>query len=186
MGQRLNIEIINDDKALANAYYHWSGFTSSAIVLTKLILSYFIDDGQCNLSKAIRLLKSTGASFTVKDNALALLDTELIQFISTDEDIINRNKGLISFSEEGMEETRYYEEGRVTINIESKNIDFDVFAYMSEEEYKKIDIPKIKNIDIDITNISFDEFDEFSHLFDDDKFIVLKSPLNNDLIIPIE
>ena len=57
---------------------------------------------------------------------------------------------------------------------------------MSEEEYKKIDIPKIKNIDIDITNISFDEFDEFSHLFDDDKFIVLKSPLNNDLIIPIE
>ena len=186
MGQRLNIEIVNDDKVLANAYYHWSGFTSSAIVLTKLILSYFIDDGQCNLSKAIRLLKSTGASFTVKDNALALLDTELIQFISTDEDIINRNKGLISFSEEGMEETRYYEEGRVTINIESKNIDFDVFAYMSEEEYKKIDIPKIKNIDVDITNISFDEFDEFSHLFDDDKFIVLKSPLNNDLLIPIE
>lgn len=189
MGQRLNIEIINDDKALANAYYHWSGFTSSAIVLTKLILSYFIDDGQCNLSKAIRLLKSTGASFTVKDNALALLDTELIQFISTDEDIINRNKGLISFSEEGMEETRYYEEGRVTINIESKNIDFDVFAYMSEEEYEKYKEEYqliIKPIDIDITNISFDEFDEFSHLFDDDKFIVLKSPLNNDLIIPIE
>lgn len=27
MGQRLNIEIHENGKCLANAYYHWSGYT---------------------------------------------------------------------------------------------------------------------------------------------------------------
>ena len=31
MGQRLNIEIKKDSKVLANAYYHWSAYTSSAL-----------------------------------------------------------------------------------------------------------------------------------------------------------
>ena len=31
MGQRLNIEIWNESKRLANAYYHWSGYTSSTL-----------------------------------------------------------------------------------------------------------------------------------------------------------
>lgn len=39
MGQRLNIEIIREGNLLTNAYYHWSGYTSSAITLSKLALS---------------------------------------------------------------------------------------------------------------------------------------------------
>lgn len=38
MGQRLNIEIVNGDTCLANAYYHWSGYTLSACDLTMKIL----------------------------------------------------------------------------------------------------------------------------------------------------
>ena len=38
MGQRLNIEIIENGKVLANAYYHWSGYTSSSLELTQEIL----------------------------------------------------------------------------------------------------------------------------------------------------
>lgn len=46
MGQRLNLEILETkngvDNILANAYYHWSGYTSSAIRLTeKAIESIF-------------------------------------------------------------------------------------------------------------------------------------------------
>ena len=43
MGQRLNIqfeiEVPNsgEAKVLANAYYHWSGYTSSAYELVKMI-----------------------------------------------------------------------------------------------------------------------------------------------------
>lgn len=185
MGQRLNIEIINDDKVLANAYYHWSAYTSSAISLTETILHSFIDDGRYDLPKAIALLKSTGATFNSEENDLALLNKELIQFTLTDEDTIHRNKGLISFSKKGIEETEYWEEARVTINIESKCIDFDVFVYMSTDEYKEESIySKIKNIDIDVNNISFNEFNEFSNLFNDEYSIFKTS--SNDYLTLIE
>ena len=41
MGQRLNIEIVkgDPDNVLANAYYHWSAYTSSAAQLTCLIVA---------------------------------------------------------------------------------------------------------------------------------------------------
>jgi hypothetical protein len=185
MGQRLNIEIINDDKVLANAYYHWAGYTTSAISLTETILHSFIDDGRYDLPKAIALLKSTGATFNSEENDLALLNKELIQFTLTDEDTIHRNKGLISFSKKGIEETEYWEEARVTINIESKCIDFDVFAYITKDEYEEESIySKIKNIDIDINNISFNEFNEFSNLFNGEYSIFKTS--SNDYLILIE
>ena len=62
MGQRLNIQIeandtnTNETKVLANCYYHWSGYTSSAMELVKEI----VDSGIYNLDildpveKAIR------------------------------------------------------------------------------------------------------------------------------------
>lgn len=31
MGQRLNLSINKNGKVLANCYYHWSGYTNSAI-----------------------------------------------------------------------------------------------------------------------------------------------------------
>lgn len=42
MGQRLNIEIMEKEEILlANAYYHWSGYTSSSIYLTQYIIRRF-------------------------------------------------------------------------------------------------------------------------------------------------
>ena len=37
MGERLNIEIVKGKKVLANAYYHWSGFTRTAMETTNTI-----------------------------------------------------------------------------------------------------------------------------------------------------
>ena len=33
MGQRLVIEIKEGDTVLANAYYHWSGYTETSLIL---------------------------------------------------------------------------------------------------------------------------------------------------------
>ena len=42
MGQRLNIEICNNTRTLANAYYHWGAYTSSALEYTaKIIDAYY-------------------------------------------------------------------------------------------------------------------------------------------------
>ena len=43
MGQRLNteriIEIVDNDKTLANSYYHWSAYTDSAVALVVCFLT---------------------------------------------------------------------------------------------------------------------------------------------------
>lgn len=41
MGQRLNIEIVKDKKVLANCYYHWSGYSNSAVNLAIQIIERF-------------------------------------------------------------------------------------------------------------------------------------------------
>ena len=38
MGQRLNIEIKENNELLANVLYQWSGFTPASLVLTQCIL----------------------------------------------------------------------------------------------------------------------------------------------------
>ena len=69
MGQRLNIQIeatdtdTNETKVLANCYYHWSGYTSSAMELVYEMVSsgiYNLDISD-PVEKAIRLLEETGA-----------------------------------------------------------------------------------------------------------------------------
>lgn len=57
MGQRLNIEIKENNKVLANSYYHWSGYTSSALLLTEKILDAIKSTKHDNSTvMAIRLL----------------------------------------------------------------------------------------------------------------------------------
>lgn len=38
MGQRLNLEITIGENVLANAYYHWSGYTTSSLKLVESAL----------------------------------------------------------------------------------------------------------------------------------------------------
>ena len=67
MGQRLNLEIWNNGKLLANAYYHWSAFTESSAEIISKALNYIenntLEDNNV-LLYAIRILESTGAGLT--------------------------------------------------------------------------------------------------------------------------
>ena len=63
MGQRLNIQIEMDipesseSKVLANAYYHWSGYTSSAYELVRMIAdSEYWNDEYTNMDPVEKLL----------------------------------------------------------------------------------------------------------------------------------
>ena len=67
MGQRLNIEICNNTRTLANAYYHWGAYTSSALEYTaKIIDAYYnlSDKITDDLELAVKLLEVTGAGVT--------------------------------------------------------------------------------------------------------------------------
>ena len=73
MGQRLNIEIRKNDEVLANAYYHWSGYTSSSIELTSEILKNIDNVNFDNdVVKAVKLLEITGAGLTSSEEKFSL------------------------------------------------------------------------------------------------------------------
>ena len=162
MGQRLNIQIeatdtdTNETKVLANCYYHWSGYTSSAMELVYEMVSsgiYNLDISD-PVEKAIRLLEETGAGLA-KDE---LTDTynETKYKIST-----HRNNGLIAISEKGIKETMTWEESRVTINLTTGSIDMsdmvydetDVFSMEDRQNHQK----NLYELKADL-NSSFDTF----------------------------
>ena len=163
MGQRLNIEIRRkkDNKVLANSYYHWSAYTYSSLKLAEEIVENIYDiirnDKTSDEIKAIQLLQTTGAGLLEDEYNLLKEEDKKYCSLATD-----RNLGLISFTEKGMEETRTWEEGRLTINVDfddkeydfvgDKNrVDFEVYFPMCMgdiEEYYGDDI-KSGTLDLD-------------------------------------
>ncbi len=170
MGQRLNIEIKRrkDNKVLANSYYHWSAYTSSSLHLAEEIIENIYDiirkEKVSDEIKAIQLLQTTGAG--LMENEYNKLNEEDKKYCSL---ATNRNLGLISFTDEGMEETRSWEEGRLTIDIDfddkdydfygNKNlVDFEVYFQVDEEEINESYEEEIKSGKLDLNNLTEFEF----------------------------
>lgn len=165
MGQRLNIEITANDKLLANCYYHWSAYTSSAKILTRQILLYLKNSRTTEpLLKAIRCLEKTGAGLT----KFELEDVKKLYPKRTFKKAKDRNTGLIAITQQGMNETRRWEEGRVTVDITNNTLNFDVFFTETIEEFKEdneeVDISKIN---VSITDPCIITFDDFLKNYDD-------------------
>lgn len=137
MGQRLNIELFYNGERVANAYYHWSGFTSSAFNLTRQIIINYEKFMSMDLPievKAILLLQTTNAGLT--EDEFKYAEENFKDHYMLFKRAINRNEGLISITEDGMNETESWEEARVTIYLDDKKIDLDTFyIYESIEEF---------------------------------------------------
>ena len=169
MGQRLNIQIEMDipnsseSKVLANAYYHWSGYTSSAYELVKKIADSNYWNEECKLAdpvaQAINLLEVTGAGLT-KDEFTDEYP-ESIYKLSTD-----RNDGLIAISEAGIAETQNWEEARVTINLSTNMVDMGGVYYLDEvdEEEEEETTEDIPELEYDL-HTSIYEFDKVYYEF---------------------
>lgn len=169
MGQRLNLEIKNNKEVLANCYFHWSGFSSSSLNLTKQVIEYVsTHEVSADVKGAIEVLEGIGASFNrfAFDEAVKLgVISGTFEKYSLKRGVdIDRNNGLIAIDKKGMKETEDWEEGRVSINIEDKTFYFKCYSendYNDDEEIWE----RIKDLFLPITikdriwNISFDEID---------------------------
>lgn len=164
MGQRLNIEIQKNNRTLANAYYHWSAYSSSACEITEQIVNY-INSNQQNSDDvlyAIRILEHTGAGLT--DNFPSELKMAQNMFPNESfQECKGRNFGLLSITDDGIKETRSWEEGRVTINLDNKTINFEVYWEYDPNEEDFYDIkPQFEKLDLDLENLKFNELIELS------------------------
>ena len=171
MGQRLNIEIRRkkDNKILANSYYHWSAYTYSSLKLANEIIENIYDiirnDKTSDEIKAIQLLQTTGAGLL--EDEYNLLNEEDKKYCSL---ATNRDLGLISFTEKGIEETRTWEEGRLTITIDFDNkdydfvgdknrVDFEVYLPTSREEIEEYYREELKSGEINLDEVVEFNFD---------------------------
>ena len=81
-------------------------------------------------------------------------------------------KVLYGITEQDIKETRDWEEGRLTIDIEKKIIDFDVIGEYTLEELREnydeeeIEELDIKEIDVNFRNISFEDIFELKAFID--------------------
>lgn len=171
MGQRLNISMEKDGQVVANCYYHWSAYTGSAALLVRQICEAWDEAkavSQSDLEFACRLLQKTGAGFNPEE-------IERIRF-QRDERVntfplwpsVDRSDGLISATREGIEETERYEEGRVTIDLDSESVDFGVACWTYADEYREEleedpnDLPRLDRDPTEgLTVRNFEDFVDF-------------------------
>lgn len=175
MGQRLNIQFEDNTGVLANAYYHWSGYTSSSMLLTnKIISSDLIDDTSIsNKVKAVKLLELTGAGLT-RDEFNDDFPRHLYK------ESKDRSSGLIAISKEGIEETQSWEEARVTINLDTQQIHLDIYWDVDADDYDPEDVIKqdegTYDSELNYEDVSFEKFPElykeFELNYSKDKYIV--------------
>ena len=184
MGQRLNIRIdannptTDKTEVLANCYYHWSGYTSSAMEL----VNEMVNSGIYNLDildpveKAIRLLEATGAGLD-KDELTDTYNTPKYK-VSTDRDI-----GLIAISEEGTNETIKREESRVTINLTTGSINMSDMFYDETDVFSRADREtKLKNL-YELKADLNSSFDTFQTLYTELTYNVFKNSHECDMFV---
>lgn len=165
MGQRLNLEIVDNNGVLANSYYHWSAYTGGAIELTEAALGAFYDSAKdiSQLGLAVFMLQETGAGlYSEEKERISADETEMFNGIEF-RDARDRNCGLLSVTKSGIEETERWEEGRVTVNIEDRTVDFGVIWTYTADEYNE-DMEdedaydSLQSYDCSMSGVSFDEF----------------------------
>ena len=193
MGQRLNIEFYVNNKVIVNCYYHWSGFSDSAMEETRCLIHHLQDYDFSNMPEeevkfiVIRALEDFGARLKDRDLEEARKLYPERKFSNED---IDRNKGLIGITKESMDETRYWEEARVNIFLTRRRFEIEgIFYYSDEKEIKdfydntdeeiedfkknlfkipteEIEFERVDEIEYYVNNMNYIEYDK-----DNDEFV---------------
>jgi hypothetical protein len=151
MGQRLNLEFQYGDKVIANAYYHWSGYTIDSLIELLTVHELMEYDNIHDEKSAIIELVNVYDNKLHKLSGLTLdsLD-EVKKYIpeySGVKNELNRNFGLLSISEKGMNLTREWMELILRYDIKNKKIignnavfetDINIYPIQISERLKEI------------------------------------------------
>jgi hypothetical protein len=196
MGQRLNIEIVRNDKTIANCYYHWSAYTTSALATALMVLADYEKLSKENLPDevfAVKLFENCSSfSFFNGDTNYAGLSESSYEYMTSKypdyefNKAVDRNAGLIGVTEEDMENTRNWEEGTLYIYIDKKMIDNsglvwnedeeDFFEMMDDDERESFDIEKLPVLPYNnMAEIPFDKIEEVLKFITDSKVYNFKT-----------
>lgn len=165
MGQRLNLSINKNGKVLANCYYHWSGYTNSAMQKAQQALAFLDDqEGEIGVKEAVLALKETGATID-KENAK--------DYVEPDE-IINRNEGIIGTTKKEIETSERWAECDIIIDAGTRKINVINAVWGGDEEdleEYKINIEDLKELEVDdMESVDIDKFWYLQDFFEENKW----------------
>lgn len=171
MGQGLVAEIYNGNQRLANAYYHWSGYTISSIDILEQIVDYLEQHDYMPPTEmlAIRALEATGAGLVGSSREYMQQEYPNITF----QECLGRSEGMIAITEEQMNDYFMWNEGFFKIDISNKTVSFDVcWGYYSLEESNRYFVDEdtekreVINSDINLDRVEYYQIEEMRQLFE--------------------
>lgn len=166
MGQRLILEIIKDEKALASAYYHWSGYTEPAIemirqMITALEKNPAMLSDTFNTLDAVRLLEVTDARMDAQEIEDLSKQYPNEIFASS----VSRNSGIINQTAKGMSNNMDWGEAFGSIDISNKTVTVDTF--FEEEDTDEVmeqydltidELNALPSVELNYSDITFEQF----------------------------
>ena len=169
MGQRLVITVRKEQKDIAKIYFHWSGYSESALEETRSLLKD-IDTKEENIKKLqlniIRACENMGGGIDGgAGSAEFSYVCDMFPNVSFKEDP-NRNYGLVALSENDMEKIQRWSNGNIVIDLDYNRIYNSVFhEYHSLEEYEAYADKSAYEVycyesDIDIADFRMEYIDE--------------------------
>ena len=132
MGQRLVVSIQKGGEEIANIYYHWSGYTCAALNEAAEI----IDAIQKSKDEDIRLallkhLEKTGGGVCGEDIEYA---SKLFPNHKVKTEGVDRNNGLIAFSEEQRKVSQKWSEMDLSLDLDNETADIEGAFWWTDEE----------------------------------------------------
>lgn len=155
MGQRLVVDLLKDDEVVAAIYYHWSAYFGSTIKeLTKLSKAILEAEktSKDKLLTVVEMLEEEEEFPNYFNNTIEKRrggisgyqgELEAAQKLYPDHEFktenVDRNRGLIAFTEEGIKSFHDWEEGHAEIDLDTHEItngvdlDPDPFEFVDAE-----------------------------------------------------
>lgn len=174
MGQSLTIVITTDKEEWCAIYYHWSGYTGSALERTKEIINC-IYNGQHETKEEI-LLRLV---HFIEDNGGCIRGTmgehSYIQELYPNEifkEEGNRSDGIITLSQDGIRALKSWAISEVYIQVDDDMVDFCAYSgyenlkeYLEErkswdDEFDEEQFKNIPKLDCCLGYFSIDEIDD--------------------------
>lgn len=153
MGQRLVMKIISDESAMVTVYYHWSAYSIAALYEAKKFLDAYKwqPSNMSTMARIISALESVGARVESEKCVNALRET--FNYECNREDL-NRNNGLIAYTDEMMTQHENYGEGFLDIYLDDEIVCSSCYMFLPEQSE---DDDEPIHIDFNFEEISFDE-----------------------------
>ena len=142
MGQRLIVTVKSMGEDLCKMYFHWSAYTISALMEVRDMMAEFPMETKSKEDAILYFIRyceeyGGGIDGGMDSKEWDYITNKYPNYKFKNENI-NRNRGLIAISENGMDEMQSWSEGDIYINLDEMTVHNEVFwCYDNIDKYNQ-------------------------------------------------